>query len=179
MSPSGRRRSDHVLLGFLVAAISAVVLATRSPVAAQKTAPPATAVVQITGKVEHSFTFADLKALPQKKLVVTDERGAKVTYEGVAVSDLLRRAGVPLGKQLRGPLMALYLVVGGADGYRAVFALPEFDPDFTDRVIILADERDGHPLLPPEGPFRVIVPGEKRHARWVKQVITLDVEEAR
>jgi hypothetical protein len=59
-----------------------------------------------------------------------------------------------------------------------VFALPEFDPDFTDRVIILADRRDRHALAAKEGPFRQIVAGEKRHARWVREVTALDIEEA-
>jgi hypothetical protein len=74
--------------------------------------------------------------------------------------------------------MRLYVIVEAADGYQAVFALSEFDPDFTDRVIILADRRDGKPLPPPEGPFRLVVAGEKRHARWVRGVTTLDVEQA-
>jgi hypothetical protein len=59
-----------------------------------------------------------------------------------------------------------------------VFALPEFDPDFTDRVIILADRRYRHALAAKEGPFRLIVAGEKRHARWVREVTALDIEEA-
>ncbi len=41
--------------------------------------------------------------------------------------------------QLRGSQLKLYLLVAASDGYRAVFALPEFDPDFTDQVILLAD----------------------------------------
>ena len=48
-------------------------------------------------------------------------------------------------------------------------------PGFTDRVILLADRRDGKPLSAREGPFQVIVPGEKKHARWVRQVIRLKV----
>ena len=71
--------------------------------------------------------------------------------------------------------MALYVVVEAADGYRAVFALAELDPAFTDRVILLADRRDGKPLSTREGPFQIIVPGEKKHARWVRQVIRLKV----
>lgn len=47
--------------------------------------------------------------------------------------------------------------------------------DLTDRVILLADIKDGQPLPPGEGPFRVIVPGEKRPARWVRQVRSLTV----
>ncbi|MGH7839846.1 MAG: hypothetical protein ACREQC_18820 [Candidatus Binataceae bacterium] len=39
--------------------------------------------------------------------------------------------------------------------------------------------RDGRAMALPEGLLRLIVPGENRHARWVKQVTTLDVGEAR
>jgi hypothetical protein len=60
-----------------------------------------------------------------------------------------------------------------------VFALPEFDPDFTDRVIVMAVRRDGKTIGSSEGPLRIVVPGEKRHARWVKQVTALDVEQAK
>jgi hypothetical protein len=42
-------------------------------------------------------------------------------------------------------------------------------------VILLADKADGHPLESKEGPFRVVVPGERRLARWVRQVTTLKV----
>jgi hypothetical protein len=122
---------------------------------------------------------ADLQALPRKRVSVTDDRGARVTYEGVPVVELLQRGGVPLGKRLRGAQMKFYVIVDAADGYQVVFALPEFDPGFTDRVILLADKRDGHPLLAPEGPFRIVVPGEKRHARWVREVIDLDIQQAR
>jgi hypothetical protein len=74
--------------------------------------------------------------------------------------------------------MKLYVMVSASDGYRVVFALAEFDPDFTDRIVILADRRDGHALAPSEGPFRLVVAEEKRHARWVREVTALDVEEA-
>jgi hypothetical protein len=74
--------------------------------------------------------------------------------------------------------MKLYVLVKARDGYAAVFALPEFDPGFTDTVILLADQRGGHSLDAVEGPFRIIVPGEKRHARWVRQVTELEVKSA-
>jgi hypothetical protein len=75
--------------------------------------------------------------------------------------------------------MKLYVIADASDGYQVVFALAEFDPGFTDQVILLADSSDGHPLSASEGPLRVVVPREKRHARWIRQVIDLDVEEAR
>jgi hypothetical protein len=74
--------------------------------------------------------------------------------------------------------MRLYVLVEARDGYAAVFALPEFDAGFTDRVILLADHRDGHPLDTVEGPLRLVVPGEKRRARWVRQVTDIEVMSA-
>ena len=58
------------------------------------------------------------------------------------------------------------VLVEASDGYRAAFSLAELDPEMTDRVVLLADTKDGQPLSPREGPFRIIVPGEKRPARW-------------
>jgi len=74
--------------------------------------------------------------------------------------------------------MKLYVVVEAKDGYQAVFALPEFDPAFTDNVIVLADTRDDKPLNDVEGPFRMIVPADKRHARWVRQVTAITLHTA-
>jgi hypothetical protein len=179
ISPTRRPRARLFAAG-LFAVFCAVSTAFNLPSAAQEASPSHDAVLQIIGKVGRPLTLhdADLAALPRRRLTVTDEHGNRVTYEGVSVADLLHRAGAPLGKQLRGPQLALYVLVSAADGYRAVFALPEFDPAFTDRVIVLADRRDGHQMAAPDGPFRVIVPDEKRHARWVREVTSLEVKQA-
>jgi hypothetical protein len=76
---------------------------------------------------------------------------------------------------LRGKKLATYLVVEAADGYRVVFALPELDPAYTDKVVLLADRRDGQPLSEKEGKLRIVVPDEKRQTRWARQVISLTV----
>ncbi len=87
----------------------------------------------------------------------------------------MKLAGVKLGEQLRGKELALFLVVGATDGYRAVFALPELDHAFTDRIILLADRRDGKPLFEKEGPLPIVVPDEKRE---VRQVISFTIRRA-
>ena len=46
---------------------------------------------------------------------------------------------------------------------------------FTDRVILPADRRDGLPPSARDGPLQVVVPGEMKHARWVRHVIKLKV----
>jgi DMSO/TMAO reductase YedYZ molybdopterin-dependent catalytic subunit len=65
--------------------------------------------------------------------------------------------------------------VHAADGYRVVIALREMDPAFSDKQIILAVLKDGKPLDDKEGPYRIVVPDEKRMARWVRQVTTLKI----
>lgn len=178
---SGRLCTATLKCGSLAVIAFALTLCSSLPARGQTSSPSANATLRVIGKVGRLLIVreTDLQALPRKSLAVTDDKGVRVTYDGVAVVELLRRAGVPLGTQLKGPSMKLYVIADASDGYRVVFALPEFDPAFTDRVIILADRRDGHALTPPEGPFRLIVPGEKRHARWVREVTALDVEEAR
>ena len=138
------------------------------------------AQLRIDGAVEQPMTFhaPDLAMLPRQTLQVRDHDGRGGMFEGVALVELLQREGVPLGKDLRGDRMVTYVIVGAADGYRVVFALPEIDPAFSDRLILLADRRDQQPLSPGEGPLRLVVPGEKRQARWVRQVTSMTVRRA-
>ena len=96
-------------------------------------------------------------------------------FDGVPLIDLLKRAGVPTGEAIRGAELAKTVFVVGADGYRVVFALAELDAAFTDRIVLLADKRDGAALPDNARPYQLIVPGEKRPARWVRQVVSIEV----
>jgi DMSO/TMAO reductase YedYZ molybdopterin-dependent catalytic subunit len=146
--------------------------------AATAQTPAAAAQIKIDGSVatQLTLTVADLKAMPRKTLKVTNPHDKKVeVYEGVALEDLLRKAGVPLGEQLRGPLMATYVVAEAEDGYRVAFSLAELDSGFLDSEIIVADTMDGAPLGPKVGPFRLVAPHEKRPARWVRMLKSITV----
>jgi len=131
-------------------------------------------VINETGKTT-SISAEDFAKLPRQTVKVKDRSGTLVTYEGVSLAEILRAAGVTLGKDLKGPLLANGLVVEATDGYRVVFALPEIDPAMTDNVVLVADRKDGKPLKAKEGPYRLVVPHEKRQARWVRQAIKLSV----
>lgn len=139
--------------------------------------PPAEAVLSVAGDVPKArqWTAGELAKLPRQTLKAKDHAGKESEFEGVPLVALLKEAGLAFGQDLRGPALARYLVVEASDGYRVVFALPELDPAFTDEIILLADRRDGRPMVAPEGPFRIVAPGDKRHARWVRQVIALRV----
>ena len=101
--------------------------------------------------------------------------GKEVSFEAIPLAEILKLAGVEFGERLCGKALANYLLVEAADGDRAVFGLPKLDPAFNDRDIILADRRDGSPLTARDGPRQIVVAGEKRQARWVRQVLALTI----
>jgi hypothetical protein len=118
----------------------------------------------------------DLHHLPRKTLRVMNPHDKKEeTYEGVLVTEVLKRAGVPQGAQLRGAALATYVQADAADGYRVIFSLAELDPDFQDSEVIVADTMNGAPLDDKAGPFRLVAPHDKRPARWVRMLQSLTV----
>jgi ketosteroid isomerase-like protein len=80
-----------------------------------------------------------------------------------------------LSAPLHGPSLQKVVSVRGSDGYVAAFALGEFDPSLGDRQAVLVDERDGKPLGATDGPWRLIVPQDKREARWVRNVVSIEI----
>jgi DMSO/TMAO reductase YedYZ molybdopterin-dependent catalytic subunit len=121
-----------------------------------------------------TLSAADLAAMPRTR-VTASAHHLEGTWEGVTIRELLTRAGVPEGEALRGRALSSAVVVTGADSYRIVFGIAGFDPAFTDRVAILADRKDDAPLPANVAPFQLVITGEKRPARWVRQVVSIEV----
>jgi Oxidoreductase molybdopterin binding domain len=119
------------------------------------------------------WTAAALAALPHKSVTVYNEHvKACQTYTGVPLIDLLTRLGVPdkpHGKDLR-----LYLAAEGSDGYMAVYSAAEVNPDVHSATVIVADTLDGKPLGE-SGPMQLVATGEKRPARWVRNLVAIRV----
>ena len=134
--------------------------------------------VQAESGKQTVLTRADIESLEHVK-VTTGAAGASATFEGVAVRALLEKAGVSFGESMKGKRMASCLLVEAADGYSVVLALPELDPAFTDKQVVLAFLKNGKPLDDKEGPYRIVIPDEKRMARWVRQVTTLKIVEVK
>ena len=163
-----------------ILSISLVVIGARVREAFAQTAP-ATAELRISGAVSTPLvlTLADLKKMPRKKLTVVNPHDKKTeAYEGVLLEEVLRKAGVPQGENLRGPSMASYVLAEAADGYRVVFSLAELDSGIVDSEVIVADTMDGAPLGEKQGPFRIVAPHEKRPARWVRMLKSITVARA-
>ncbi|HEX8427955.1 molybdopterin-binding protein [Hymenobacter sp.] len=120
-----------------------------------------------------TLTAAELAALPHQTQPAKDKEGKTHRYTGVPLTELLKLLQAPEGKALHGTALMQQLLVTGADGYQVLFALPELDPSFASQTVLLADRRDGQSLPAASGPYQIIVPQEKRPARWVRQVTGL------
>jgi DMSO/TMAO reductase YedYZ molybdopterin-dependent catalytic subunit len=154
--------------------IPALLLAAATP--ASTPVPPASPAILAGSATPLKLTPDLLHRLPRKQVSTpATEHGGAASFEGVRLRDILSEAKVPAGNDIRGPYLSWVVTVDAADGYRAVFALAELDPAFTERLVLLADTRDGKPLPANEAPLRLVVPDEKRPARWVRQVTHITV----
>jgi hypothetical protein len=118
---------------------------------------------------------AELEALARVKVTASEHSSGPVDFEGVTLGSVLEKAGVPFGESIKGKRLTECLLVEAADGYRVVIALPELDPAFTDKQTVLGFLKGGKPLDEKEGPYRIVIPDQKRMARWVRQVTTLRI----
>jgi DMSO/TMAO reductase YedYZ molybdopterin-dependent catalytic subunit len=135
------------------------------------------ATLSITGDVATPLTLKaeDLATMPREKTTVAEQDGTRVKYEGVPLREVLKKAGAPLGKQLRGKALASYVLAKAHDGYEVVFTLGEIDEAFGNTPILVADKRDGKALFGYQGPFRLVCPNDKAGARSVRMLESLEL----
>jgi len=139
---------------------------------AQPPRPAEPLKITFGGKVA-DWTAATLVSLPHVTLTVHNEHAKKdETYSGVPLIELLTRLGVP--EKPHGRDFRLYLVAEGSDGYQVVYSVAEATPDVHDGTVIVADAQDGKPVGN-DGPLKLVATGEKRPARWVRNLVGIRV----
>jgi DMSO/TMAO reductase YedYZ molybdopterin-dependent catalytic subunit len=122
-----------------------------------------------------SLSPKDLADLPRAEV----SAGAPPkTYEGPTLTSVVRSVGAPSGPLLHGKPVKDYVVVTGADGFAAVLSLAETDPWLHKGSVILADTAGGAALAPHEGPLRLMVEGDVRPSRSVRNVVKIELEAA-
>jgi hypothetical protein len=125
------------------------------------------------GDKSAQWTPTTLASLPHTTISVYNEHAkANQTFTGVPLIDLLAQLGVPT--KPRGKDFRLYIVAGGSDGYQVVYSLGEITPDVHDGTVLVADGVDGH-ALGNNGLLQLVATGEKRPARWVRNLIAIRV----
>ncbi len=142
--------------------------------AADATAASSAIQVMVAGKPALSLDAKTLAAMPHEEVMASAHDGAASQWRGVKLEDVLARAGVSLDKPLRGRALASFVRVTAADQYQVVFGLADLDPTLGHTQVLLVDMRDGK-ALDKDGPVRLLVPGDKRPARWVRNVTAIEV----
>src|SRR5579859_7653235 len=124
-------------------------------------AMPSGVKVLVEGKPALALDAATLAGMPHEEVTASAHDEAASQWRGVKLEDVLSKAGVSLDKPLRGRALASFVRVTAADQYQVVFGLADLDPTLGHTQVLLVDARDGKPL-DKDGPFRLLVPGDKR-----------------
>ena len=142
--------------------------------------PPSGTTLALIGLTTQSLLTGDMiKTMPHQTITIQNgHTNASETYSGVPLVTLLQAAGAPVGKDVHGKALSEYVVATGADGYKAVIALAEAEPDFHPGQILVADELAGKALDAKEGPFKLVVSEDKRPARSVHNLVKLELKQA-
>jgi Oxidoreductase molybdopterin binding domain len=172
---SAKVRSHGVVLaGLMLVLIAGSRVAAAQGAVASTVAEHAALQVQVAGQAPLALTAADLDKMPRATAALTAD-GNTTTYEGVLLYDILVKAGWPFGRGMTGKGMASYVIATGKDGYQVVFAPAEIDPMFAGAKVIIADKADGAALPATQLPFRMVVPGDKMHARSIYSLVKIEV----
>jgi len=149
---------------------------------ATATAPTATAATAnegssprftVSGAVAKRATFdiAALQALPATTQTVSSN-----SYTGVSLWTLLNDSTVGLKPDtgVRNPLLSMYVVLVGSDGYRAVVSLAEIAPESGNRTALVAYSLNGAPLGR-NGMARLVMAGDVKPGRSVARLAAIEV----
>ena len=133
--------------------------------------------VSVSGAVINpkSFSMADLEAMPQIDLSVTQQTGAGPAshkYSGVLLWSLVSAAQFQNAPGKNTYLRHTLLVTSDSDGYAAAISEGEIDPKLTGAQVILATAKDGAKLDAPQ----LVVPGDSHAARAVQNVTSIVVQ---
>jgi hypothetical protein len=130
--------------------------------------------LRIGGRAPQRLTLDEINRLPvtEAEMPVPEGHGTNRTrYAGVLLWTLLQQAGLE-GVRPRDRVRQVVKITG-QDGYAAVLALGEIDPTFEGKQVLVATTADGRPIG--IGSLRLVVPGDRRGGRSVRDVAQVEV----
>jgi hypothetical protein len=129
-------------------------------------AVPSNALSVTVGGKTVSLTVAELEAMPQKTVNVHNSHNKMdETYTGVALTDVLAKAGPAEGK----PLLRSYVRAQGTDGYWVLYSGIEIEGVSHSGEVIVATTVGGKPLGD-SGAFQLVSSEDKKPQRWVRNL---------
>ena len=120
-----------------------------------------------------TFSVADLKAMAQKTVKVHNAHtNADETYSGVALGDLLAKAGFVADKTTQRKMLHSYLQVEGTDKYWVLYSLTEVEGSEHVGDVIVATSVDGKDLGA-DGELKLVSTEDKKPQRWVRNLAAI------
>jgi len=153
---------------------AALIAASLAFAASYATAADQGIVVATSVEQTHSIDPALVERLPaveEKISFLTGHGPEHATYTGALLWSVLERAEM-LGGDRRARLRRTIIVMG-RDGYSAVLALAEIDPEFEGKQVLLAYRRDGKPV--DGNALRLVVPSDRHGGRSVRDVVRIEL----
>ena len=147
--------------------------------AAKVPSTPSTSLTLSGAGQSVTLSPADLQDMPRESVSVVNGHSKKTeSYSGVPIAALLAKLGLPFEKANEHTLLQSYLVAKGTDGYIVVISAYEALSAVHEGTAIVADTLDGKPLGP-DGAFKLILSGDKRPQRWVRNLASLTLQTTR
>jgi hypothetical protein len=140
-------------------------------------APSTSLTLNVDGKAT-MFSVADLKAMPQKTVKVHNAHTKMdESYSGVALGDLLAKAGFVADKTTQKKMLHSFLRVEGTDKYWVVYSLTEVEGSEHDGDVIVATSVDGKGLGA-DGELKLVSTEDKKPQRWVRNLAAISLKTA-
>lgn len=142
------------------------------------------AAFTVDGQVSNPLTLSadDLRAnYGAQTIDVTYRSGSETVstqFTGAPLWQVVSAAQPNFNADIGNDKLSTYLVISATDGYQAVIAWGEIDPDFGGQPILLAYEENGAPIGDEEGAIRLVVPGDSRGGRYVSGVSNISLRDA-
>jgi molybdate transport system substrate-binding protein len=143
-----------------------------------------TSSIVVDGQVSNALmlTADDLRsAFSSQSLDVTYRSGEETvstSFTGVPLWQVISAAQPNLNADVPNDRISMFIVVTGSDGYQAVIAWGEIDPEFAGQPILVAYEENGAPIVDDRGPLRLVVPTDVRGGRYVSGVVNISLRDA-
>ncbi len=132
----------------------------------------------VSGEVERPLRWelATLRDLPDTGVVLRSRDPAdSLACRGVRLWDLLARSGIQADSARKNDRLRRVVVLTARDGYSVTFSVGELDPSVGAATALLLLSCRGAPLAEERGPVELVVPGDRRRARWIYAVNDISV----
>lgn len=130
--------------------------------------------VTVSGAVANriELTVDDLRRLPLREVPATLRSGARPSFKGVLLRDVLKQAGLEGISPIDAKKSVIVATAG--DAWRVVFSWTEvFDAPVGEGVLVFL-EKDGKPLGDEEGRIALVSAGdahaESRYLKWLQKI---------